>query len=298
MNKKLAIALVAFLVVGWAWNRYREVRKRRQGVLAVVHVYGPIRTSLTSAAWGVPDADEISQRLHRLSKDKDVKAVLLRINSPGGTVGGVQEIHREILRCKLQGKKIVASLGDVAASGGYYLASAADSIVAEPGTITGSIGVILQFGNLEGFFQKVGLKLQVIKSGEHKDIGSPARLLTAEEKRMLQTSIDDAYRQFVEAVREGRKLSAGKVKTLADGRIFTGRQALALGLVDELGNKHDAFERAIRLAQLPAEPYVVSDRVRSFSSLLREASSRLSGSPLESLQEALVGPLLEYRWLR
>ena len=154
-------------------------------------------------------------------------------------------------RCREKGKIIVASLGDVAASGGYYLAAGSDRIVSNPGTITGSIGVILEFGNLEGLFQKVGLKLEVIKSGLHKDIGSPARALMPEEKAMLQESIDDAYAQFFDAVRLGRRMDAEKLKGLADGRIFTGRQALKAGLVDELGDQEDAIQTAIKLAKLP-----------------------------------------------
>src|SRR5205807_261130 len=134
--------------------------------------------NMNSSAWGSPDADDIAHRVHELVEDDDVKVILLRINSPGGTVGAVQEIYAELLKCKAKGKKIVASLGDVAASGGFYLASAADRVVANPGTITGSIGVIIQFGNLEGLFEKLGVRLQVIKSGAHKDIGSPARALT------------------------------------------------------------------------------------------------------------------------
>lgn len=269
--------------------------KKPSGRLAIVHVYGPIQTSERASAWAGPDADDITHRLHDLSKDDTVQAILLRINSPGGTVGAVQEIHAELLRCKAKGKKVVASLGDVAASGGYYLASAADRVVADPGTITGSIGVLLTFGNLQGLFQKIGVQLEVIKSGPFKDIGSPARPLTAEERHLLQSSIDDAYRQFVEAVATGRKMSVAKVRDLADGRIFTGRQAREAGLVDELGNQEEALQAAIQLAGLPADPPIVSDRRRSLSGLIKHLSSRGS-SRWEAVAEGWSGPSLEYRW--
>jgi protease-4 len=242
----------------------------------------------------MPDADETARFIHRLSEDDRVKAVLLRINSPGGSVGAVQEIYTELKRCKDKGKKIVVSMGDVAASGGYYLASAADRIVAEPGTITGSIGVILEFGNLEGLFQKVGVRLEVVKRGAHKDIGSPARPLTPEERRMLQASIDDAYAQFVDAVVQGRKLSPGRAHALADGRIFTGRQALEAGLVDELGNSQDALQEAIRLAHLAPHPPILSDSRRSLASWVRQVSAGSPWSMLERWSTDALGFRLEY----
>src|ERR1039457_3883101 len=169
---KLVIFLIAVYVLSSLWSHASDAHRKHQGALAIVHVSGPIHMASTVNTWGEPDAEDTARELHKLSEDKDVKAILLRINSPGGTVGAVQEIHREMARCRAKGKIIVASLGDVAASGGDYLAAGADHIVANPGTITGSIGVILEFGNLEGLFQKIGLKLQVIKSGLHKDIRS------------------------------------------------------------------------------------------------------------------------------
>ena len=277
-------------------GRMKEAHHRHQGALAVVSIDGPIQFSNSPASWSSTDAEDIVKKLHELSEDDDVKAIVLRINSPGGTVGSVQEISEEIGRCRAKGKKIVASMGDVAASGGYYLAAASDHIVANPGTITGSIGVILEFGNLEGLFQKVGLKLEIIKSGAHKDIGSPARPLTAEEKQMLQASIDDAYAQFFDAVSQGRHLSHDQLKHIADGRIFTGRQALQVGLVDELGNQEDAIQAAIHLAKLPAKPYIVSENRKSFSSFLQHATSQLSHQPFEALQDTVSGTSVEYRW--
>src|SRR5262249_35178009 len=142
---------------------------------------------------------------------------------------------------------------------------------------------------LEGLFQKAGVKLEVIKSGAHKDIGSPARPLTPEEKQMLQDSIADAYAQFFQAVQEGRHLAPGKLKRIADGRIFTGRQALSAGLIDELGNQEDAVQAAIHLAKLPAKPYIISDESKSFSSFLQKVGSEFGRQPFESLQDRILG---------
>jgi protease-4 len=274
------------------WQRISS--KGRSGSIAVLHISGPIQIRSNNTAWGNPDAEDIAQRLHELSKNDHVKAIVLRINSPGGTVAAVQEIHSEVLKCKAKGKKVVASLGDVAASGGYYIASAADKIVTNPGTIVGSIGVILQFGNLEGLFQKVGVRLQVIKSGAHKDIGSPARALTPEERRLLQASIDDAYAQFVDAVMAGRSLPRDTVLKWADGRIFTGREARQAGLVDEVGDSQDTIELAIKLARLAPNPPIISDAPKSLTALMRNLSSQGRTSPLEALGVRPAGFSLEY----
>jgi protease-4 len=294
--QKILIGLVVLILLSTMWGHYQEARQRRKGTLAIVHVSGPIHFDLSSQGWTGPDAEETARELHRLSEKDEVKAILLRINSPGGTVGAVQEIHREMERCRAKGKIIVASMGDVAASGGYYLAAGSDHIVADPGTITGSIGVILEFGNLEGLFQKVGLKLQVIKSGTFKDIGSPARALTPAEKAMLQTSIDDAYSQFFAAVRDGRRMDPEKLRGLADGRIFTGAQAKNAGLVDELGDEEDAIQAAIHLAKLPAKPYILSDNRRSISALLQRVTTQVFRQPFDSVQDAISGARVEYRW--
>jgi protease-4 len=166
----------------------------------------------------------------------------------------VQEVYTRILRVKKE-KKIpfVALFGDVAASGGYYLGAACDKIVAHPGTITGSIGVIFSVSNMEGLFSKMGYKADPIKSGKHKDIGSPARPLTPEEKLILQSLIDDAYGQFVQAVADGRKMTVEQVKPLADGRIYSGNQAKELGLVDVLGDSLDAAKLAAELGGIKDE---------------------------------------------
>ena len=218
-----------------------------------VSIRGPIMSSETGKPWE-RGAEQWARRIEQLAETKGVKAIVLDINSPGGSVGAVQEIYTRILRVKKE-KKIpfVALFGDVSASGGYYLGAACDKIVAHPGTLTGSIGVIFSVSNLEGLFQKIGYKAEPIKSGKHKDIGSPARPMTAEERKILQDLIDDAYGQFVQAVADGRKMSVDEVKPLADGRIYSGRQALELKLVDQLGDSVDAAKLAGQLGGIKDE---------------------------------------------
>lgn len=186
-----------------------------------------------------------------------VKAVVLRINSPGGTIGAVQEICYAMEDYRKSGGKIVASFKDISASGGYYISCYADRIVANPGTLTGSIGVIMSMPNLAGLFEKLGIKYNTIKSGQYKDIGNMARDMSEAEFDLLQGTVDDSYEQFVEAVVEGRKLDREKVGKIADGRIFTGRQAKEIGLVDELGGMDKAVETAKSLSGIKGDHILV-----------------------------------------
>ncbi len=185
-------------------------------------------------------------------KDKKFPALLLRIDSPGGTVGDSQEIYEALKRLR-EKVKIVASFGNISASGGVYIGMGAEHIMANPGTITGSIGVILRGNNLERLLDKIGVSFKVIKSGPYKDILSFDRRLTAEEQAILQEMIDTTYEQFVTTVAEGRKLPVETVKNFADGRIFTGQQAVALGVVDRLGTEEDARRWCAELAGLDPE---------------------------------------------
>lgn len=217
----------------------------------------------------------IVEQIERLKENNDVKAIILRINSPGGGVGPSQEIYREVLRAK-EKKKIIASMESVAASGGYYVACASDVIVANPGTITGSIGVVMEFSNVEDLLKKIGLRSYVIKSGKHKDIGSPLRNMTSEEKAILQGVIDSVHNQFVRAVAEGRDMEERKVRQIADGRIFSGEQAKDLGLVDRLGSLQDAIEIAAEMIGIEGKPVVIyPKRKLSFYELLFKKSLRL-----------------------
>lgn len=202
------------------------------------------------------DSQEIVKQLHELKKNDHVKSVVVRIDSPGGVVGPSQEIHDEILKLTRQ-KKVVVSMGSLAASGGYYVAAPATVIYSNPGTITGSIGVLMKFSNTEKLMDKIGLRMFTLKTGQFKDAGSPARPMTDEEKAMLQGVIESAHSQFIRAVAEGRKLPLEEVRKIADGRIFTGEQALALKLVDRLGTLQDAIEEAGRLGGIKGDPEVI-----------------------------------------
>jgi len=238
----------------------------------------------------IAQSSGIIEQINEYLEDDGVKAIILRIDSPGGGVGPSQEIHREILKVK-EKKKIVTSMGSVAASGGYYIACASDLIVANPGTITGSIGVIMEFTNIEELFKKIGIKGVVVKSGELKDIGSPFREMTPEEKRIIQEVIDNVHQQFIKAVAEGRKLDRSKVTQIADGRIMTGEQAKQLGLVDEIGNLDDAINATAKLVGIEGKPDIVYPK-KKFSIwelLIRETVSAV----LKALQEK--GFQLNYR---
>ncbi|OPY62477.1 MAG: putative signal peptide peptidase SppA [Pelotomaculum sp. PtaU1.Bin065] len=201
-------------------------------------------------------AEEIAATLRRAAREPEIGAVVIRLNSPGGTPAASQEIGLEIERLRQSGKKVVASMGDVAASGAYWVAACTDQIVANPGTMTGSIGVIMQTPNLEGLYDKLGISEQTFKSGPYKDMGSYSRPATAEERAIFQSMIDDIYNQFVDAVAKGRHKEVLEVKQLADGRVFTGRQAMEIGLVDQLGDFHDAVLLAGKLAGISGEPAI------------------------------------------
>lgn len=255
-------AILGFWIV-FSQPSQKIERKSKIGIsqdkIAVVNILGPIRASMKSSDPFARDSEKIVKRLKKLNENPSVKAVVLRINSPGGTVAAVQEIYSELLKMKKNGKFIVASFSDIAASGGYYIACAADEIVAQPGTLTGSIGVILEIGNFSELMKKIGVKIETVKSGIHKDIGNFAREMTIEERKILQDLINDAYEQFLSAVVTGRKLDEAKARTLADGRIFTGTQAKASGLVDTLGGLDEAIEEAKKLAGIKGEVKIISD---------------------------------------
>jgi protease-4 len=189
----------------------------------------------------------VSEQLGRAEKDVGVKAIVLRIESPGGAVAPCQQILGEIERVKEQ-KPIVVSMESMAASGGYYISTKADKIVALPGTLTGSIGVISQIPNVEGLYEKLGIKMQTFKGGKYKDMYSGLRELTPEEAEIMQRMVDEYYEQFVEVVAEGRGLSKEEVRNLATGQLYTGTEAETLGLVDELGGLDTAIDLAAELA--------------------------------------------------
>jgi protease-4 len=219
-------------------------------------LFGP-RVAVVEIEGMILEVEDLVRELRGHRDNPMVRAVVVRINSPGGVVGPTQELHQALMRVREAGKPVVASLGSVAASGGYYTAVAADRIFANPGTLTGSIGVIMQMANVESLFKKVGVDYVVVKSGQYKDIGNFSRPMTPEERRVLQTLLDDVHGQFVEAVATGRKLEAADVLKFADGRVFSGVQAKALGMVDDLGTLEDAVNFAARRAGLPLPPAVI-----------------------------------------
>jgi protease-4 len=219
------------------------------GKVAVIPLNGTIvgasQGGLLTSGGITPDL--VRDYLRKAEKDGLVKAVVLRIESPGGSAAASQEIANEVLRFKEEtGKPVVVSMGGVAASGGYYISVYADKIVASPSTLTGSIGVISEFIYIGGLLEKLGLEMEIVKAGEHKDMG--VRPLTDEERQIMQAITDDLYEQFVDAVAEGRNLPRETVRNLATGQLYTGGQALKLGLVDELGGQDRAIELAAELA--------------------------------------------------
>lgn len=240
------------------------------GLLFLVNIFlpdldlsGEDRIALIRIEGVILDAQETLGELKKFSENPYVKAIVLRIDSPGGGVVPSQEIYDAVRRVRTKSNKaVIASMGSVAASGGYYIAAATDRIVANPGTLTGSIGVIMEMANVEGLLQKIGVEGVVVKSGKYKDVGSPLRKMSDEERGLLQTVMDDVHKQFIEAVAEGRSLEVPEVQALADGRIFTGRQAKAAKLVDELGNLDDAIQLAADVVGIEGEPKVIEQRRR------------------------------------
>ncbi len=214
----------------------------------------------------ISDSKDIIAHLKQFREDDSIKSIVLRIDSPGGGVGPSQEIFREV-RKTIGQKKVITSMGTIAASGGYYVAAGTDGIVANPGTITGSIGVIMGFTNFEELIKKIGLVPIVIKSGKYKDTGSPVRQMTEDEEKILQNFVQRIHMQFVKAIAEGRKMDAEKVKSIADGRIFSGEEAKDLGLVDRLGNLDDAIEWAGRLGGIKGKISTVYAPEKKYSLL-------------------------------
>jgi len=265
--------LVFFFLVIYLIGRLmgRESQFAFGDKIAVVEIRGVITQS-----------SDIIKGIHQHLEDPGVKAIVLRIDSPGGGVGPAQEIHREVQKARTK-KKVITSMGSVAASGGYYIACASDLIVANPGTITGSIGVIMEFTNLEELLKKIGVKGVVVKAGEYKDVGSPFREMAPSEKKIMQDVIDNVHQQFIKAVVEGRKLEQNTVIKVADGRIFTGEQALELKLVDRMGNLQDAIDMAAEMVGIEGKPYVIypQEKFSVWDLLLQELTSAV----LKNLRE-------------
>jgi protease-4 len=276
----VTLVLAAFLVLLTVISRMDGNPLAKGDKVAVVPVRGMIS-----------DSEPVIEQLKKFGKDESVKAIVLRIESPGGGVGPSQEIYEEVRKVAAK-KPVLTSMGALTASGGYYIACATQKVFANPGTMTGSIGVIMPFMNVRELAEKIGLRGMTVKSGEYKDIGSPLRDMKPDERALLQGVVDNVHLQFVNAVAEGRNLPREDVLRIADGRIFTGEQAKALGLVDALGNLEDAVAEAGKMGKIPGEPRVVTPPKKkiSFLELLKEETRSL-------LEEKMSGNRLQLNYL-
>jgi protease-4 len=249
--------------------------------VAIVDVHGVISNS-----------SEVTRQLRKYAEDGSIPAVVVHVDSPGGGAAASQEIYEEMNKLREAGKKVVVSMGSVAASGGYYISCAADTIVADPATLTGSIGVIFQFPIAEQLMRKIGIRYEVVKRGEVKDIGSIDRAMTERERASLQSVVDDTYEQFVGAVVEGRGMEKEKVLRIADGSVYTGKQAQELGLVDEMGNLYDAIKIAGEMVGMEEYPRTVKERQKKISWF--DLLSGKMNDLLELGQTESTMPRLEY----
>lgn len=264
--------------------------------IALIRVEGAISSGRAGAFdTNVAASETLIEQFEQAQADTEVKAILLSVNSPGGGANASDVIYHAL---KQVDKPVVVMMGDMAASGGYYVSMASDWIVANPSSLVGSIGVISEFPNAAGLFDKVGVDFVVITSGPRKDIGSPYREMTAAEKEYWQTIVDEIYANFVEVVAEGRHLSVAEVKPLADGGIFTGEQALAAGLVDQVGYEADAIAKAADLGGITGEPRIIEyETPTNIMDLLSQAAAQRSGLDLNSLLTDLTLPSLSMKWL-
>lgn len=277
----LFLALFGFLFLAWsATSGERGGPSFGAGDIGVVEVKGPIL-----------DGEDAVEQLHEFLLHDGIRAVVVRVDSPGGAVAPSQEIAAEVKRLA-EKKTVVVSMGNVAASGGYYLSAPATKIVANPGTVTGSIGVITQLPNVSQITDKIGFEMNVVKSGPAKDVGNPFRPFTEDDRQVFQRLIDDVYGQFVRAVAEGRNLPEEKVRSIADGRILTGAEAKEAGLVDELGNFHDAVQLAADLVGIEGEPQLVYPPEKhgfSLESLFTGGARALAKAAADEVQLRIEG---------
>lgn len=272
-------------------NRQASGQLSRGDAVGIIRVEGAISGD-SSAGWSGTgtSTDEVLTAIREAASRDDIKAVVLRINSPGGSAVSAQEIGIELDKLREKGKPVITSMGDTCASGGYWIACSTDYIMANSTTMTGSIGVIMELTNLEGLFGKLGISQEAIKSGEYKDIGSSSRQLKPEERQLLQDLVQDSYQQFIDQVAKGRqgKIDQAQLMSIADGRVLTGKQAQAYGLVDGLGNYYDAVREAQKRANLDENSKTVELGETLFWKEL------MSGSGLGSLLQLRLGPALRY----
>jgi len=271
----LFLVFFGFLLLAYSAVRGESPRLSSGPRIGVIEVKGGI-----GMGDGGQDPQTLLRNIRRFAQDDGLKAVVVRIDSPGGSVAPSQELHDEVKRLAAK-KVVVCSMGNLAASGGFYVAVACPRIVAEPGTLTGSIGVISQFPNLRGLADKLEVKVETVKSGKLKDAGNPFRDMTPEDRAYWQALVDRVSVQFVKAVAEGRKLDEAEVRKIADGRVLTGEEAKGLGLIDQLGNFYDAIDLAKQEAKLSGEPALVyppDDRGRFLEQLMGGAADAMAGA--------------------
>ncbi len=284
----LALVAIGFSVLIFSF--FSESSERTEVVttgsgdkLAVVELNGVITSS-----------EDIVRQFKKYRQNRSIKGIVLRVDSPGGGAVASQEMYEEVKKTRDSGKPVVVSMGALAASGGYYVSCGASKVVANPGTLTGSIGVISEFLQLHGAMDKLGVSIKTIKSGKLKDAGSSSRAMTIEDEKYFQRLMDDVHKQFIGVVELERKLSHEDAIRLADGRVFTGKQALKLGLVDTLGTFEDAINICAQVCGIGGEPALVRERKR------QTVWESIFGSVVESLtgltRETFDRPMLSYRF--
>jgi protease-4 len=277
-------ALFVLMLVSWMFSDESDETTTTGGEkIAVVELKEPIVSS-----------EEIVRQFKKYRENKSVRAIVFRVESPGGGVAASQEIYEEVKKTRDAGRPVVVSMGSVAASGGYYISCGATKIVANPGTLTGSIGVIFQFMHFNQLMDKIGIDATTLKTGKFKDSGSPFRKTTEEEKQYFNLLIGDVYDQFVDVVVEERGLDRKEVLKYADGRVFTGRQAVEYGFIDTLGTMEDAVSIAAELGGIHGKPNIVKEKKRKtlFEKLVGDAATEVTKIRQEFLQQ----PLLQYRF--
>jgi protease-4 len=279
-KRLLFLALILLALVGISSITSEWVQQGTKNRIGIVDIIGLIS-----------DSQYIVNQVKKFRQDKRIRGIILRIDSPGGAVGPSQEIYDEVLKTRESGKTIYASMGALAASGGYYIASAAEKIFANPGTLTGSIGVIMVFSNAKGLMEKIGLQPEIVKAGEYKDIGSPARAMTQKERNLLQSVVTDVHQQFIEAVANGRNISVAEVTKIADGRILTGRQAYSLNLVDQMGGLQVSIDQIAHKVGIIGSPKIIREtpRVGFLEWVLKSTLN-------QSLINRSSIPSLQYTW--
>lgn len=313
-NRKILLSILALLVLAVVLaiidisltmqSPSRRVRSISSSSIApgvgVVRISGPIEFAGPADNPFMPrqGAESVLKRLDELMADSRIKAIVVRINSPGGTVAATQEIFQKLMKARKGNMVLVASMGDVAASGGYYAASACGFIMANPGTLTGSIGVIAVSPNLKGLFEKLGIRMTVIKSGRYKDLLSSFRDLGEDERLLIQQMIDSTYKRFLKDVSLGRNVPISDIEPVADGRVMTGEAALGAKLIDGIGGFEEALEKARKMAKLPDDAPVYDDVRSPIEQLFMSVEGAIGRRP--ALHDMVPLPkhhLLEYRFL-